>query len=146
MTLNKRMKKEQLEQLNESTSEEKKLMVINLVEGLEALNFLIVNKLPVFTGFKLTIFLKAISPVLEAYNKEKDALVKEYGTPTLDENGKETGKYNFDADKAKEFNEKMKPLLEAEVDVKVPEIKIADLGDIKMDVNQISSIAWLLKE
>lgn len=140
------MKKEQLEQLNESTSEEKKLLVIDLVNGLESLNFLTVNKLPVFTGFKLTLFLKAISPILEAYNKEKDALVKEYGTPVLDENGKETGRYSFEADKAKEFNEKIKPLLEVEVDVKIPEIKIADLGNIEMDVNQISTIVWLLKE
>lgn len=140
------MNKDQLEQLNESTSETKEVQLKDVVNGLESLQIIINQKLPVFSSFKLSLFLKAISPMVDAFNVEKDKLIKEYGTPTVGEDGKETGQYTFpDADKAKEFSDKMNELLNVNIDVKIPEIKVVDLGDIKIEPIKLTSLDWLLK-
>lgn len=141
------MKKEILEQVNESTSEVKEVQLKDVINGLETLQIIINQKLPVFSSFKLSLFLKAVSPMVEAFNVEKDKLIKDFGTPTLSEDGKETGHYTFpDADKAKEFNDKMNELLEVVIDVKIPELKVADLGNIEIEPIKLTTLTWLLQE
>jgi hypothetical protein len=74
-------------------------------------------------------------------------MIKEYGTPSLDKDGKETGHYTFpDADKAKEFNDKMEELLNVNIDVKIPEIKVVDLGNIEIEPIKLTTLGWLLVE
>lgn len=137
----------ELKDLNENTSEVKEVKLRDVVSGLDSLNIIINQKLPVFTSFKLSLFLKNVSPIVEQYEKERNKLVTEYGTPTLGEDGKETGSYTFpDADKAKEFNEKMNGLLDVALDIKVPEVKVADLGDITIEPSKLTPLIWLLSE
>jgi hypothetical protein len=127
--------------------ENKKVVLRDVVNGLSALNVLVEQKLPVFSSFKLSLFLKNVSPVIESYEKERNKLVKEFGTPTMDKEGKETGNYTFpDAEKAKEFTDKINSLLDVEIDIGVPEIKVSDLGDISIEPKYLTSLIWLLKE
>jgi hypothetical protein len=127
--------------------ENKKVVLKDVVNGLSSLNVLVEQKLPVFSSFKLSLFLKNVSPIIESYNKERDKLVVEYGTPTKGEDGKENGNYTFpDAEKAKEFTEKINSLLEVEIEIGIPEIKVADLGSISIEPKYLTPLTWLLKE
>ena len=123
----------------------KKVKLREIVEGINALKELSNQKLPVFESFKISLFLKNIAPTLEAYEAERNKLVQELGTP-VKEKGKETGNFNFEDEKAKEFNEKIASVLDVDVDVDVPVISIKALGDIKIEPINLSSLMWLLVE
>jgi hypothetical protein len=116
-----------------------------VVNGLDSINNIATLKLPVFTSFKISLFLKNINPIIDTYEQERNKLIKECGVPVV-EDGKETGNYTFPDGKAAEFNEKIKDVLEADLGVAVPEIKIADLGDIQIEPSKLIPIMWLIKE
>lgn len=118
----------------------------DIVSSLEALNSLTSTKLPVFTSFKLSLFLKNVSPIVEVYEKKRNELIAELGTPVMDDDNKETGQFNFKADKAKEFNESISIILEEVVDVKVPVINLSDLNGVNIEPNNIAKLLWLIKE
>lgn len=117
-----------------------------LVTSIESLNALLTEKLPIATSFKLSVFVDKIQPELKAYGEKRDALIKELGTPKLDEAGKETGQYEFKDGKDKEFNEKIDELVGQDIAVDMPNIKVADLGDIKIEPSKLVSLVWLFKE
>ena len=117
--------------------------VVNSIESLKTLSGL---KIPVLESFKISLFLKNVSPSVESYEIERNKLVKELGTPVLDDKKKETGNFNFEPDNAKKFNDKMKAILDVDVDVKIPEIKVSALGDIKIEPMTLTNLMWLLKE
>jgi hypothetical protein len=138
------MNNKELEKLEEGA--EVVLKLKDIVNSLEALNILTAEKLPVFTSFKLSLFLKNVSPAIEVYQKTRDELINELGAKVLDKDGKETEQFKFEPEKAKEFNEKISAVLEEVIDVKVPLIKISDLDGVKLEPNNIAKLLWLIKE
>jgi hypothetical protein len=140
------MKKEQLEQVAESTAKDEKLKLRDVVNGLQSLNLLGEQKLPVFTSFKISLFIKSIAPIIETYDKERNKLVTELGIPVKNKDGKETSNYNFEKEKGEEFTTKINELLDEVIDVKVPAINVKDLGDIKIKPKSLLQLAWMLKE
>jgi len=125
---------------------EQSVKLNDIIGSIEAINKLVEQKLPVFTGFQLSVFLKALAPILEAFDAEKIKLAKELGTPELDEDGKETGQIKFEPEPAKEFNDKMLSLLSADLEIKVPVIKISDLGNFDIEPKYLTPLVWLIKE
>jgi hypothetical protein len=120
-----------------------KVILKQVVESLEALGILTSLKLPVYTSFKLSVFLKNVSPLVEAYEKERNKLINEYGT----EDTEKPGTFNIkDEEKIKEFNEKIMEVLNEEIEVKIPEINAKELGAIEIEPKHLISLTWLIKE
>lgn len=118
----------------------------DLVTSIESINKLNAEKLPVSAGYKLSVFFKKVNPELTAWETARKELIEELGTKKLDEDGKETDKYEFAEDKVKEFNDKIEELLNQEVNIEIPEITIADLGDIKIEPKYLMALDWLIKD
>ena len=129
-----------------------KLTTINMqlkyiVEGAEALGKLMVIKMPVVLSFKLSLFIKKINPEVEEYGKKRNELLAKYAKPELDKDKKETGQMKFKDKKAVEsFNKDINELLETEVKVEIPEIKIAEFGDVKIEPKSLMSLDFLIKQ
>jgi hypothetical protein len=124
----------------------KSMKLKDIVNSIEAINALMALKLPVVSSYKLSVFVSKIQPELTAFNEKRSELVKEFGAPKLDDAGKETDQFTFTTEKGKEFNDKQNELLEQDVNVEIPEIKIADLGNVEIEPNKLIVLAWLIKE
>lgn len=118
----------------------------DLINGLEALNNLAEQKLPILVSFNIGLFIKNIADTVKTYEEKRNELIKELGTVNKDAEGKETGKFDFTKENAVIFNEKINVILDAEIDVKVPEIKLSDLSDLKIEPKNLIQLSWLLKE
>ena len=116
-----------------------------IVESLTSVNELMSQKLPVKISFKLSQFANEINPSVENFNKIRAEKLEEHAEKL---ESKENGdvQYKFkDDEAAKKFNEEINGLLEEEVEVKVPDIKIDDLGDISIEPSKLISLDWLIK-
>ena len=110
-------------------------------------------KLPAELSFKFALLLKEIDPIVTSYQKVRNEKVVELGTPML-KDGKETGNYEFVDKKGKltengkKFEEEINKLREAEVDIKIPQIKIAEFtaGDIKIETGKLIMLDWLITQ
>jgi len=139
------MDKKQLEKIAESKEVEIKIKLNDLVKGIEALNYIASLALPVFVSYQISLFLKKATPELEAFDVIKLKLFDEFGVAEKNKDGQKTGKYTFTNENAEKLNEKMKPALEAEVDIKVPTVRLQDLGDIKIEPKHLLALSWMIK-
>ena len=121
-----------------------KVQLKDVVNSLESLKMISAQAIPVFESFKISLFLKNVSPFVESYEVERNKLVQELGTPNK-EKGKETGQYSFTKDNAKIFNESMNTILNVDITVDIPEINVSNLGDIKIKPIDMTNLMWLLK-
>ena len=127
------------------TKTAKKVQLRTLVESLESLRTLSSESLPVFESFKISLFLKSVSPFVESFEVERNKLMIELGSPEKDKKGVETGKYTFKPKKAEEFNTKMATILDVDVKVDVPEISVSALGDVKIKPLDMTNLLWIIK-
>lgn len=139
------MEKKQLEKIAESKEVITKITLNDLVKGVDALNHLSALPLPVFLSYQISLFLKKSTPELEAFDKIKLALFEEFGIAEKDKDGNKTGKYTFTNENAEKLNDKIKPALETEIDIKVPTVRLMDLGDIKIEPKHLLALSWMIK-
>lgn len=139
------MDKKQLEKIAESKEVETKITLNDLVKGVDALNHLSALPLPVFLSYQISLFLKKSTPELEAFDKIKLDLFNEFGIAEKDKDGNKTGKYTFTNENAEKLNEKMKPALDTKIDIKVPTVRLMDLGDIKIEPKHLLALSWMIK-
>lgn len=97
-----------------------------LIDGKSALDNLMKQNLPVGIAFELRTFVKKVNPELLSFSELRNEKIKKYGTPTGKFNGPDET-YNFTQENAILFNEELKEILESEMDIKVPQIKVSDL-------------------
>jgi hypothetical protein len=117
-----------------------------LVESLEAIKVIANQKLPVTTAYKLSLFLKKVDPELTTWETKKNELIKELGNKQVDEKGKETGNFVVAPEKVKEFTEKIDAILNEKITIVIPEIKLKDLGDLKIEPRYLAGLDWMIKE
>ena len=127
--------------------------LIELVSSIEALNKLSETKLPASVGFSLGKFLKEVTPEIETYNKVRSEKIVEYGTETGETDEKGNKKYSFSDVGSTELNEngkkyvaEMTEMENKELEVKIPEIKITDLGNVVIEPRYLVVLSWLIKE
>jgi len=119
----------------------------NLVNGAEALGEIMQIKIPMVLSYKLSLFIKKINPEIEEYTKKRNELLAEHADPVLDEDKKETGQLKFKGEKAVEaFNKSINELLGQDVKIEIPEVKIEDFGDIKIEPKQLINLDWLIQQ
>jgi len=118
-----------------------------LIDGFDPLGVIMGLKLPIVLSYKISLFVKKVNPEIEEYNKKRNELLKEYTDPIKDEDGKETGQLKFKDEQAiKDFNSKIEPLLEEEINVDIPEIKIDDFQGINIEPRHLVNLDWLIKQ
>ena len=127
------------------------IKLIEIVNSVEALNKLSETKLPATVAFNLGRFLKEITPDVDTYNKVKRDKASQYGIPVLDKDGNRTDQVTFVKDgvvteDGKKFVEEMREIEDKEITLKIPEIKIKDLGESVFEPKHILVLSWLIKD
>jgi hypothetical protein len=118
----------------------KKLKIKEVINAGNALRQIAGTKLPVLVSFSFSLFLKSINPIFESYNENRLKLLEEFGTLN-----KEKQEYEFKPENKVKYEKKYKELIEGEVEVKIPSIKLLDLGDIKIEPEILENIIWLFE-
>ena len=114
------------------------MKILNILNSQEWLNKLIKMPLDIKIAFKLKTFILEIDNKMKAFNEVKDEYVKKYW---------EEKDWNIKVkdENIKIFNDEISKLLEEEIDINIPEIK---LEDIKWDIDTATLIQldYLIKE
>lgn len=118
-----------------------KLKLKEVINASMALREIAGTKLPVLVSFQFSIFLKSLQPIFESYNENRTKLLEEFGILN-----KEKNEYEFKEGNKEKYEKKYLELIEAEVEVKIPAIKLTDLGDTKIEPALFENITWLFKE
>lgn len=124
----------------------KKNMKIEQLLNSQGLSIILSKELPMVTSFKLSKLAKRIEEEVSLFDKARVAKVKELGEPIKDKDGKETSDYKIKEENKEIWAQEYKSLIEQEVTIEVPEIKLADFGDIKIAPSQLLGLEWLIKE
>ena len=94
------------------------------------------GKMPAEKAFKIAKALKLINNEIEAFDKVRNAKIKEYGEE------KEKGNFQVKNENIEKFQDELKPILEKEIDLDIEKIEIKDLKD-EIDVKLILPLEWL---
>lgn len=93
---------------------------------IQALNALIGEPLPVKTSYALAKIAKTVSDKQKAYEDARNALVKKYGEPAKDKNGKETGGTTVKEKNMEPFLKELNELIEMEEEYKIEKVTLEE--------------------
>ncbi len=93
-----------------------------------SLQSLAAMKLPVKVAFRVSTALLAIKPIMETYEKSRMGIFEQFGTP--DESGQQ---FTVSSENMAEFNKQFSALVEEEVEVSLPKIKLSEMGDVSIE-------------
>lgn len=128
----------------------KNIMKITIKELLESNDSFVelaaLKTIPVLTAYKLAKLSKDIRAEQETFTELRNAKIKELGEETLDKDGNKTGNWNVKKENAELFNDETKKMLSIEVELNVPEVKLADLGVTTIAPDVLTPLLWLVKE
>jgi len=119
------------------------MLLETLVNATSGLTKLLSKDLPIILSFRLGTLVKIVDPYLKSYNETRIKLIEQM-VPKADEKGNR----QVPPGQMKEFADKLKVVLEAEITVEgIPEVKLSDLDGIKMTAQEMASLSpWLIKE
>lgn len=122
-----------------------------LVKSKTALETFSKCSLPIDIAWDLKLFVKEINPELSSFSEINHQTIVELGENEIIE-GKETGNIKVTPENMNKYRDTMNKILDKEVDVKVPIIKIADLlaykdndgNKISISRNDLELLDWLI--
>lgn len=123
----------------------KTMLIKTLLNSVNGLSQLQAKELPVVVSFKIGKVLKQVYDALETFENARSKRVKELGEE-IKEKGEGTGRYNIKKSNLKTWEKDYEALINQEVKIDVPEIKLADLGDISLPSSVFTNLDWLIKE
>ncbi len=103
-----------------------------LVNSKKALETLLKGSLPINIAWELKKLVKVVNPELSSYDEIREQKIIEMGEKFTDKEGKEN--YKVKDKNLPKFVTEIEELLDKDIDIKVPQIKIKDLIEHK-DVN-----------
>ena len=121
------------------------MKLATIINSEEAISNLIKEKIPTGKMFELLLFIENIKGEILAYNKIRNEKIREYGEE------KDKDQWQLKDENTDKFIEEMTPVLEKEIDVKVPEMSFSDLENIKAENTQeliekkYHTLTWLIK-
>lgn len=116
-----------------------------LVNSKVALESLLGKDINAGISWELKKFLKVVNPELTSFDEVKNDTIKQFGEEVL-EDEKPTGKIRVKDEYMNEFMEILNSLLDKELDIKIPQIKIGDLKDVKISAKDLMILEWLITE
>jgi len=126
-----------------------------LINSKKVLDEFAKEKMPLMLSYKIAKVIIAVNKEHEPYVKVLNSLLEEFGTKIMvvdEKTKKEKWGGNYDlGDNVKKFNDSINELLEQDVEIAFPEIKLSDFKDInEKDMNLspfvLSKLSWLIKE
>jgi len=123
-----------------------------LVNSKKALETLLKGSLPIDIAWELKKLVKVVNPELSSYEEIREQKIIEMGEKFTDKEGKEN--YKVKDKNLPKFVTEIEELLDKDIDIKVPQIKIKDLIEHK-DVNgksieittgELILLDWLIVE
>ena len=114
--------------------------IVNAQEGLEILVNL---KFKAKKLFEVSKFVELATKEIESFNKVREEKIKQYGEK-IEVDGKEL--FSVSEDNKDTFLSEITDLLETEIEIDVPEIRLEDFGDVEMSPKQYLSLKWFIKE
>ena len=124
------------------------IKIKDIVNSQTSLQKLLGVSLPVKVSYKLSKLVAKLQPELDIFNKEKDKLIEKYGEK--DDKGNWTIKQ--DSENMPKFVEEINELTEMEVNIDFGDgkpfekISVADLGDVKIEAQDLLSLSYLLND
>lgn len=124
------------------------LKLSTLINSEGSLKKLLAVKLPVKIAYKLSKIVNLIQPELTIFQEQRDKLIKELGT----EKDKDSGNFQVTPENMPKFIEEIGKLTDIEVNLEfgagkaVEPIKLADLGDIELEAQDLVALDWLITE
>ena len=92
-------------------------------------------KLPVKPAYRIAKNIRLLQPELEAYQKARNDLLAEHGTPV---EGK-PGEFNM-GDNAEKFTEALNALHGEEVELKLMTVSLAELGEVSIEPGLLAAL------
>jgi Sec-independent protein translocase protein TatA len=135
----------------ELDSKKKNMKIKDLVKSEEGLDVVGGKDLNMVVSFKLGKVVKQVKDELGHFKETLNNKVKELGEETKDKDGKPTGNWQVKSENMDEWIKQSKELAEEEVEISVPEIKLADIynlkpGDITLSPSTLANLDWLICE
>lgn len=127
-------------------SEPIKIKMETLLNSTQALQKILMLKLPVVVSFKVGKTIKAIDVELTAYSDSKNKRIKELGEKVKGENGELTENYKVTEENTPQWLKENKELLDREVNLDIYKLSLSDLGDEKLEPFVFSQLDWLITE
>lgn len=129
----------------------KRMKIETIVSSISALNTISQIKLPAVASYKIGKMIKNFSDEYKIYAETKNKLLEQYGVPKkikdkVMKDSKGNIIYDFPGDKKEKFEKEIQTLLAQEVDVDIPEIKVADFKGVEIESWVFASLNWLIKE
>jgi hypothetical protein len=124
-----------------------------LVNSKVALSNLVKGSLPIGIAWKLKKFILVINPELESFDEIRNQKIIEMGYQVMKDEVP-TGTYQVKNENLELFTSAIKELLEKEVEVTIPEIKIDELlsykdangKGIEITAGDLMLLDWLIKD
>lgn len=119
-----------------------------LLTAVPALSELIALKVSAKTAWRLNRIRRVLQPELDSVNEARQALFQKYakrddaGEPVYDERGNGV----IDPVNEKVFLAEAEDLMKAEITVAFPEIKIEDLGDVKINAATLGDAIFIFDD
>lgn len=110
--------------------------LINISPSLQVLTAM---KLPIKPSFRISTAIAAVNAVLTTFEKSRVSLLEQYGK--MNEDGQS---YTILPENATKFQEEFYALLEEEVEVALPKIKLTELGDLSIEPQHLVALSEML--
>jgi hypothetical protein len=104
------------------------MKIADLIKSVYALNDLIATSMPVGTAWKIYRLGKQVNIELQTFNELRDAISSDDSIMEQDKVAK------------------IEALSQVEVDIKIPDISIAEMGDVNIRPAIFAVLEWLFKE
>lgn len=103
-------------------------------------------KLPLTSSYKISKAMKAVDAVLEPFYETRTKRIKELGKSQVNEKGEETGIFQVKPEHDEQYKKEIDELLDKEVTIDIPKIKLSDLGEEKVEPAALMSLHWMISE
>lgn len=124
------------------------IKIKDIVNSQNSLQKLLGVSLPVKVSYKLSKLVTKLQPELDLFNKEKDKLIEKYG----EKDDKGVVSIKQDSPNMPKFAKEIDELAEMEVSIDFGDgkpfekISVADLGDVKIEAQDLISLSYLLND
>ena len=110
----------------------------DIVNGVEALRKVADMPMPALQAYRLGVFIRKVAPYVEEFQSKRLSLAKMLGKAEGD-------KFVIPPENGEAFTEQLRPLLDEDVPVEPPKLRIDALGG-NLTPSEMLSILWLFED
>lgn len=132
---------QKVRQIKDRKSSQIELTLATLLGSQKAVTWLVSQRLPIQTAFKLARLTKAINAELQTFDETRRALCERFGTLRDDKS-----KYDIPPAKQDEFDKEFATLTAMQIELPGTPLRAAELGRVEMSADDLMALEWLIVE